>query len=412
MDELDIPNFFLCPISLEIMKDPVILSTGITYDRMSIEKWIFSGKNDTCPVTKQKLGDAELTPNHTLRRLIQSWCTLNASYGVERIPTPRPPISKSQLMKLLNDSKSPKLQMECLRKLKFIVSENETNKRCMEDAGASEVLASIITSGNIASSNANEDGFELSSPDNEALNIMSHLQLSEKSLRSLNGEKGEFIESLMRLMQCDNYESRTYSVILLKSILKVADPLQKSGLKREFFIQLVQLLRDQISSKASKAALQLLINICAVGRNRIKAVEAGAVSVMIDFLCDHSSQKRVCEMVLVVLDQLCQCAEGRAELLNHGAGLAVVSKKILRVSQLASEKAVKILLSIAKFSATTPNVLQEMLHLGVVGKLCLVLQTDCGEKIKDRAAEILKLHARAWKNTSCLPMNLRTSYPS
>ncbi|KAK1397249.1 RING-type E3 ubiquitin transferase [Heracleum sosnowskyi] len=376
MDELDVPTFFLCPISLEIMKDPVILSTGITYDRMSIEKWIFSGKNDTCPVTKQKLGDSELTPNHTLRRLIQSWCTLNASYGVERIPTPRPPISKSQLMKLLNDSKSPKLQMECLRKLKFIVSENETNKRCMEDAGASEILASIITSGSIVSSNGNEDGFELSRPDDEALDIMCHLQLSEKSLKSLNGEKGEFIESLMRLMQCDNYESRTYSVILLKSILKVADPLQKSG------------------------------------RNRIKAVEAGAVSVMIDFLCDHSSQRRVCEMVLVVLDQLCQCAEGRAELLNHGAGLAVVSKKILRVSQLASEKAVKIILSIAKFSATTPNVLQEMLHLGVVGKLCLVLQTECGEKIKDRAAEILKLHARAWKNTSCLPINLRTSYPS
>ncbi|KAL1815113.1 hypothetical protein DCAR_0519343 [Daucus carota subsp. sativus] len=411
MDELDIPNFFLCPISLEMMKDPVILSTGITYDRMSIEKWIYAGKNDTCPVTKLKLGDSELTPNHTLRRLIQSWCTLNASYGVDRIPTPRPPVSKSQLVKLLKDAKCPKLQMECLRKLKFIASENETNKRYMEDAGACEILASIITSSGIATSNGIEDGFELSRADDEALNIMCHLQLSEKSLKSLNGEKGEFIESLMRLMQCDNYESRTYSVIMLKSILKVAGPLQKTSLRNDFFVELVQILREQISSKASKAALQLLISICPEGRNRIKAVEAGAVSVMVDFLCDHSSDKRVCEMVLVVLDQLCQCAEGRAELLNHGAGLAIVSKKILRVSQLASEKAVKILLSIAKFSATTSNVLQEMLQLGVVAKLCLAIQTDCGEKIKERAAEILKLHARAWKNTSCLPINLRTSYP-
>ncbi|MCI72294.1 E3 ubiquitin-protein ligase PUB22-like, partial [Trifolium medium] len=65
-------------------------------------------------------------------------------------------------------------------------------------------------------------------------------------------------------------------------------------------------------------------------------------------------------MMLVLLENLCQCAEGRAELLKHAAGLAVVSKKILRVSTLANDRAVRILLSVSKFSAT-PNVVQEML---------------------------------------------------
>ncbi|KAJ7971683.1 RING-type E3 ubiquitin transferase [Quillaja saponaria] len=92
MEEIDVPPFFLCPISLEIMKDPVTISTGITYDRESIEKWLFSGKNNSCPVTKQPLTEStDLTPNHTVRRLIQAWCTVNASHGVERIPTPKPP---------------------------------------------------------------------------------------------------------------------------------------------------------------------------------------------------------------------------------------------------------------------------------------------------------------------------------
>jgi hypothetical protein len=76
--DIDVPSFFVCPISLEIMKDPVTVSTGITYDRESIEKWLISKKNKTCPVTKQQLSDyTDLTP--TLRRLIQAWCTLNAS---------------------------------------------------------------------------------------------------------------------------------------------------------------------------------------------------------------------------------------------------------------------------------------------------------------------------------------------
>ncbi|EOY31543.1 Plant U-box 22-like protein [Theobroma cacao] len=104
MDEIDVLLFFIYLVSLEIMKDLVTVSTEITYDRESIEKWLFSGKNTTCPVTKQVIVDCDLTPNHTLKRLIQSWCMLNASHGIERIPTPKPPISKAQITKLLNDA--------------------------------------------------------------------------------------------------------------------------------------------------------------------------------------------------------------------------------------------------------------------------------------------------------------------
>ncbi|GKV53879.1 hypothetical protein SLEP1_g60392, partial [Rubroshorea leprosula] len=66
---------------------------------------------------------------------------------------------------------------------------------------------------------------------------------------------------------------------------------------------------------------------------------------------------------------------------------------------------------VSKFCAT-PSVLQEMLQLGVVSKLCLVLQVDCSSKIKERAIEVLKLHARAWKNSPCIPANLLSSYPA
>ncbi|GAV74123.1 U-box domain-containing protein [Cephalotus follicularis] len=406
MGEIDVPPFFLCPISLEIMKDPVTVSTGITYDRESIEKWLFSGKNITCPVTKQVISDCDLTPNHTLRRLIQSWCTLNASNGVERIPTPKPPINKSQIVKLIDDAKTyPHKQLSCLRRLRSIASENATNKRCLEAAGVVEFLASIVNNfGFTGSEESSYDAFE-------ALSILYNLQISESGLKSLiGGKNGAFIESLIRQMQSGNDKSRADAVLLLKSMLEIADPMQLIGLRREFFTEVVRVLRDQISDQASKSILQLLINLCPWGRNRIKAVEAGAVSVLIELLLD-SSEKRGCEMMLVVLDMLCGCAEGRAELLKHGAGISIVSKKILRVSQVGSERAVRILLSLSKFSAT-PSVLHEMLQLGVVAKLCLVLQVDCGDKTKDKAREVLKLHARIWKNSPCISKNLLASYPA
>ncbi|KAK8617400.1 hypothetical protein V6N13_080316 [Hibiscus sabdariffa] len=397
MDEIDVPPFFICPISLEIMKDPVTVPTGITYDRESIEKWLFSGNNTACPVTKQAVSDCELVPNHTLRRLIQSWCTLNACHGIERIPTPKPPISKDQIAKLLDDAKSPLQQMKCLRRLRLIASENATNKRCIESSGAVEFLASIV---------CNYDSTAV----DEALNILYNLQLSEAALKNLMGRNGDFVVSLTRVMQRGSYECRAYAVFLLKSMLEIADPMQLISLKPELFVELIRILRDKISEQASKATLKLLVSISSWGKNKNKAAEAGVVPVLVDMLLD-SSQRRACEIILTVLDEVCRCAEGRSELLNHGAGLAVVSKKILRVSQVANQRAVRILWSISKCCATC-NVLQEMVQLGIVAKLCLVLQVECGHKTKDKAREVLKLHASVWMNSPCMPSNLLSSYPA
>ncbi|PQP99181.1 E3 ubiquitin-protein ligase PUB23 [Prunus yedoensis var. nudiflora] len=284
-----------------------------------------------------------------------------------------------------------------------MASHSEANKRSIEAAGASEFLSSMIIN-NVKNNNNVES--------EEALSILYNLNLSEDALKTLVGKEGEFIEALIKLMQRGSYESRAYAVMLFRSMFEVADdPMKMINLRPEFFIEVVQVLNNQISQQASKATLQLLIKLCPWGRNRIKAVEAGAVNVLIELLLDTSADRRTLEMTLMVLDMICACAEGRADLLNHGAGLAVISKKIMRVSKVGSERAVRILFSICKFSAT-PSVLLEMMQLGVVAKLCLVLQVDSGSKTKEKAREILKLHARTWKNATCIPSSLVSSYPS
>ena len=48
------PEDFRCPISLELMMDPVTISTGHTYDRLSIQKWLKAG-HMLCPKTGEKL---------------------------------------------------------------------------------------------------------------------------------------------------------------------------------------------------------------------------------------------------------------------------------------------------------------------------------------------------------------------
>uniref|UniRef100_A0A7N0V5R9 U-box domain-containing protein n=1 Tax=Kalanchoe fedtschenkoi TaxID=63787 RepID=A0A7N0V5R9_KALFE len=413
MEDIDIPSFFLCPISLDIMKDPVTLSTGITYDRASIEKWLYTSKNNTCPVTKQLISEPNsetfITPNHTLRRLIQSWCILNA---LDRIPTPKPPVNKAQMSKLLSEAASapPHLQLKCLQTVRSISLENESNKRCFESAGGVQFLTSIVVS-SLAGRDPSDEVAECSKCGDEALTVLWNLQISEAGLRKLAlAHNGEFLTSLIKILQSGSYDSRAYALFLLKSIYEVVDRVQLISLSHEIFIELVQILHDQVSPKTTRSALELLALVAPWGRNKVKSVEAGAVGVLIDILL-NTSDKRIAEMVLILLDTLCGCAEGRSELVGNAAGLAIVSKKIMRVSHEASERAVRILHWVSRYSAT-PAVVQEMLQIGAVAKLCLVVQMESRGKTKEKATEILKMHGRQWRNAGCIPATLAAFYPS
>lgn len=56
------PEEFICPLSLEMMYDPVIVDSGQTYERAFIERWIENG-NGTCPKTRQPLTMGSIFPN-------------------------------------------------------------------------------------------------------------------------------------------------------------------------------------------------------------------------------------------------------------------------------------------------------------------------------------------------------------
>lgn len=60
---------FLCPITYELLREPVVLADGHTYEKISIEKWLKSHK--TSPLTLEILPYNTLTPNINLKKLIQ-----------------------------------------------------------------------------------------------------------------------------------------------------------------------------------------------------------------------------------------------------------------------------------------------------------------------------------------------------
>ncbi|KAJ6840817.1 U-box domain-containing protein 33-like isoform X1 [Iris pallida] len=71
-DNSPIPNYFICPIFQEIMRDPQIASDGFTYEAEAVRGWIDSG-HDTSPMTNLKLPHLNLIPNRALHSAIQEW---------------------------------------------------------------------------------------------------------------------------------------------------------------------------------------------------------------------------------------------------------------------------------------------------------------------------------------------------
>ncbi|XP_055363502.1 WD repeat, SAM and U-box domain-containing protein 1 isoform X2 [Betta splendens] len=69
-----IPDEFLCPITRELMKEPVIAADGYSYEREAIESWIHT-KNRSSPMTNLPLLTTLLIPNHTLKMAIGRWKT-------------------------------------------------------------------------------------------------------------------------------------------------------------------------------------------------------------------------------------------------------------------------------------------------------------------------------------------------
>ncbi|XP_057807815.1 E3 ubiquitin-protein ligase PUB24-like [Salvia miltiorrhiza] len=407
MDEIDIPQYFLCPISLQIMKDPVTTVTGITYDRDSIEQWLSTAEASSaaavCPVTKLPLSkSAGLTPNHMLRRLIQAWCVANVKSGIDRIPTPKSPLHRSAVIKLIRGAGSRRSRaenLEALRKLEELAGDDGgKNQQCMAEAGTGKSMISYVM-------RCFDDG-DFAGVD-RALRILRLTWSPTAENKQIVEEKNpQFLQSILWILngRLEN-SAKADALVVLKNAIEVASSVFLEKLKPSFFKEMVRILRTQT---AARAVLKILIRTCPAGRNRTKIIETGAVFELIEMELG-SPETKTTELIFCLLAQLCSCADGRQQFLQHAGGVGLVAKRLLRVSPTTNDRAMRIYESIARFSATRA-VVAEMLTVGGVTKLCMILQADCDVYLKKKAREILKLHSKAWSNSPCIQLYLLTRY--
>ena len=67
-----IPESFICPINLTVMREPVMDRYGNSYERSAIQSWINSG-HQVCPLTRRELRPSQLVRNSNLKHQIENW---------------------------------------------------------------------------------------------------------------------------------------------------------------------------------------------------------------------------------------------------------------------------------------------------------------------------------------------------
>ncbi|KAH6801706.1 plant U-box 14 [Perilla frutescens var. frutescens] len=297
-----IPDDFRCPISLELMQDPVIVSTGQTYERSCIQKWLDAG-HKTCPKTQQTLLHTALTPNYVLKSLIALWCESN---GVElpkkqgNCRNRRPGASGSDcdraainalLQKLANGNSDQ--QRAAAGELRLLAKRNADNRVCIAEAGAIPLLVEL-----------------LSSPD---LRTQEHAVTALLNLSINEANKGTIVNAgaipdIVDVLKNGSPEARENAAATLFS-LSVVDENKVAIGAAGAIPPLIDLLCNG-TPRGKKDAATAIFNLSIYQGNKVRAVRAGIVPPLMALLKDPGGG--MVDEALAILAILAGHQEGKA----------------------------------------------------------------------------------------------------
>ncbi|PVH62227.1 hypothetical protein PAHAL_3G241100 [Panicum hallii] len=275
------PLDFRCPISLELMRDPVVASSGQTYDRESITRWFGSGK-PTCPKTGQVLADLELVPNKALKNLIVRWCRENGvavevAEAGKAEPAPVVAANKaaleaarmtaSFLVKKLSASFSLEPTKRVVHEIRQLAKSGSDNRAFIGEAGAAALLVPLLRS--------EDSALQLN-----AVTAMLNLSILEANKKRIMHAEGA-VDALCHVMGSGaSWRAKENAAATVLSLAAVPAYRRRLGRNPRVVESVVQLARTGPSS-TKKDALAALLSLSGERENVGRLVEAGAAEVAV-----------------------------------------------------------------------------------------------------------------------------------
>ncbi|KAL8514359.1 hypothetical protein ACS0TY_013465 [Phlomoides rotata] len=202
---------FICPLTKQVMRDPVTLENGQTFEREAIEKWFKecreNGRRLVCPLTLRELTSMELNPSIALRNTIEEWNARNEAAQLDmarkslslvssenditqalkfvqdlclKSRSNKHVIRNAELMPMIVDvlkSSSRRVRCKALETLRIVVEDDSDNKEIMAEGDTVRTVVKFLS-------------HEQSREREEAVSLLYELSKSERlcdKIGSVNG---------------------------------------------------------------------------------------------------------------------------------------------------------------------------------------------------------------------------------
>ncbi|KAM0943154.1 putative adaptor protein Cbl domain superfamily [Dioscorea sansibarensis] len=345
------PEDLKCPISLELMTDPVTLSTGQTYNRSSIRRWLDSGCL-TCPVTGEKLANANvMVPNSTLRKLVEQLCREN------NIETNEPNNNKRDLSKtekpgssgativmrmtaaylvdMIWTSSSEEVKAKAAYEIRLLTKSNLFNRDCFVQSGAVPWLLKLSSSSN---------------PSAQEHSVAALLNISKVELgRIAIFESGGLLPLLKVLTHGIKVEAQQNAAAILFYLSSIDEYRKVIGEAPEAIPALVDLLKRG-TYRGKKNAVVTLFGLLLFPGNLPKVIAADALPVLIRTL--SIDREDLIDDTTAVLAKISEKPEGAKAILRSSALPLLVQVLRSSTSRSGKEHCVAVLLSLCNNGGT------------------------------------------------------------
>ncbi|XP_077220749.1 U-box domain-containing protein 44-like [Tasmannia lanceolata] len=198
---------FVCPLTKQVMKDPVTLENGQSFEREAIEKWFKeckeSGRKPVCPLTLKELKSTDLNPSIALRNTIEEWSARNE---VAQLDIARRSLSLGS---------SENVILRALTYVQHICQKSRANKHVVRNA---ELIPMIVDTLKNSSRAARCKALE-------TLRIVAEDDVDNKEAMA----EGDTIRTIVKFLSHEHSQEREEAVYLLYELSKCESLCEKIG---------------------------------------------------------------------------------------------------------------------------------------------------------------------------------------
>lgn len=359
---------FYCPITREVMTDPVETPSGHTFERCAIEKWLAEG--NLCPMTSTPLNITMLRPNKTLRQSIEEWKDRNTMIIIAS-------------MKLKLSSTEEEEVLKCLEQLSDVCEQREIHREWVIMEDYIPILIKLL-------------GSKSRDIRNLVLEVLRILAKDGFDAKERISEVDRALESIVHSLGRRIGERKSAVALLLE--LSNCKSVQESIGKVQGCILLLVTMSSCDDNKAAKDARDVLENISFSDENVILMAKANYFKYLLQRLSSGSSDVKL--RMAKTLGDMELTDHNKSSLFEEGvldSLLSLLSHGEIEVKQAG----VKALLNLSSL----PKNGQEMIRKGVMRPLLdMLYHHTSSQSLRELVAATIRKLAFSASSETCFSL--------